>query len=140
MKLRTDIAQKVSESRSRIIKELALYVGDNATSLEAALHNASLRNECYMEHAPNTRDVSHAKYLGYKSGDLVVPAYIVQAALDSILLEGFQPDSLPMKKLMVGLLLTRRSMFHVEDIQRRFPQHWNKEYVDEIMKIAKGLL
>lgn len=140
MKLRTEVAQKISEGRFRIIKELAMYVGNNATCLESAVRGAAERGECYMEHAPASLEVTMVKFKGYKSGALVVPAYIAQAALDSILREGFQPDNLTMKQLMVGLLLTRRSVLSEEYITVYFPSHWKDDYVSEIVQIAKGLL
>ncbi|MDK9773878.1 hypothetical protein [Vibrio sp. B181a] len=140
MKLRTDAAQKVSAGRFRIIHELALYVGDSASSLETAVKNAAVNGECYMEHAPKNPKILPTKYDGYKAGSLMVPAYMVQAALDSILREGFQPESEPMKFLTVGLLLTRRSMESICDIKERFPAHWSEQYVDEMLSIAQGLL
>ena len=62
MKLRTDAAQKVSAGRFRIIHELALYVGDSASSLETAVKNAAVNGECYMEHAPKNTKILPTRF------------------------------------------------------------------------------
>ncbi|ENN6469915.1 hypothetical protein AB9X29_003716 [Vibrio vulnificus] len=137
MKIVEPLAEKLVSERYRIVGELSLYIDDSPFALYRALQRSQCANACYMNHVRDVKPISVQKFRSYKSGQLEVPAYVAQSALDAILREGFQPESSMMQRIMIALLLTRRSVTEPAQITSYFPSHWPQKYVDMMVNLAK---
>jgi hypothetical protein len=139
MKVENDFSQWLTANRFQIIAELSMYADDSPESLHDAVVIALKKGSCYMAHVAKVTVLSPAKFNHFKAGKLLVPAYLAQAALDKILSEGFTPDTEHAQKLVIGMLLTRRTVEEVEQVVMYFPDHWSEEYRLMMLGLAEKL-
>lgn len=142
VKISESYSKYVAQKRHIYLKELILYSKSEGNLAVECLHLALIRglrdDVSYLKSVQAAKMVTNEKLVAFSKGILEPPAYLCHTALDWVIGKGFTPQTDAEKKLLVGMLLTRRHILSPDDIAQHFPLHWSNSLTTSLLGLAKA--